>query len=123
DRDRDGRPDLLDEALWGAKFVAKMQNPKTGGLYKDIRQGPARTWMKWSPPEVHTDNRPGTADDPVIDPGEGYSPLVPAAWMPLGRMLAAKGTRSDFEERARRYWPCLTGKEGAAGSPHLLLSA
>src|SRR5262249_26874119 len=30
DRDHDGRPDILDEALWGARFVAKMQNPQTG---------------------------------------------------------------------------------------------
>jgi hypothetical protein len=123
DRDRVGRVDAIDEALWGARFLAKMQNPQTGGLYKDIRQGPGRTWMKWSPPEVHTDNLPGTPDDPVIDPGEGNSPLAPAVWMRLGRMLEQQGAANDLQERARRYWRYLTEKDASPASPYLLVAA
>jgi hypothetical protein len=123
DRDRDGRADVLDEALWGARFVAKMQNPKTGGVYGHVNQGPARTWMKWSPPDTHTDNAIGTADDPVIQPEEGNSLLVPVVWVRLGKLLDEQGVRNDFAERAARYWKYLTEKDAAHGSPHLLLVA
>jgi hypothetical protein len=69
DRDADGWCDALDEADWGAKFVAKMQIPETGGLRNTVSQGPGRNWTKWSPPEDHTDNKVGTADDPVDSAG------------------------------------------------------
>lgn len=123
DRDRDGRPDIIDEALWGAKFVAKMQNPQTGGLYKDIRQGPGRTWMKWSSPDVHTDNIIGTTDDPLIDPGEGSSPFVVVVWTRLGKMLEKQGLANDWQERARHYWKYMTEKDTSYSSPLLLLVA
>ncbi len=121
---RSGRPDILDEALWGAKFVAKMQNAD-GGLYKDIRQGPARTWMKWSPPDVHTDNVIGTADDPLIDPGEGYSPFAPAVWMRLRmiNIMEREYLKNDFAIRAVNYWMHLTANGAGHGSPQLLLTA
>src|SRR5207245_2177035 len=64
-------PDALEEALWGAQFVAKMQVPETGALRNHVSQGPGRQWTKWSAPEVHTDNVVGTDDDPVIQEGEG----------------------------------------------------
>ena len=76
DRNTNGWCDALDEAEWGAEFVAKMQVQETGGLRNHVNQGPARNWMKWSAPEEHTDNKVGTADDPVIQPGEGNSPLA-----------------------------------------------
>ena len=72
----DGLVDALDEANWGAGFVAKMQIPETGGLRNHVNQGPGRNWTKWSAPEFHTDDIPGTDDDPVIQPGEGQSPLI-----------------------------------------------
>jgi len=123
DRDGDGLVDLLDEAKWGADFVAKMQVPETGGLYKDVSQGPGRDWMKWSPPDVHTDNVVGTADDPVIMPGEGYSPLVIAAWMRLAKLLDERGVRTDYRDRAVRYWNYVTGGGTKGYGPHLSLSA
>src|SRR5207245_1262652 len=73
-RDGTGLADIIEEAKWGAEFVAKMQIPETGGLRNHIQQGPGRDWKKWSAPEVHTDNRIGTKDDPVVQPGEGKSP-------------------------------------------------
>jgi hypothetical protein len=54
-------PDVLDEAWWGAKFLAKMQNPADGSMRGDVLQGPERTWMKWEALDVHTDNQNGTA--------------------------------------------------------------
>ena len=62
-------PRALDEAWWGAKFLAKMQNPADGSMRGDVLQGPERTWMRWTAPDVHTDNKIGTADDPVIAAG------------------------------------------------------
>src|SRR6266478_7164951 len=85
--DGDGLVDALDEALWGAQFVAKMQIPETGALRNTVSQSPGRQWTKWSAPEVHTDNVVGTGDDPIIQPGEGNSPLVIGAWARLSAVL------------------------------------
>ncbi len=123
DRDHTGAPDIVSEALWGARFVAKVQNPDTGGLYKDIRQGPGRDWMKWCPPEEHTDGTPGTADDPVIDTGEGYSPLVTVAWAKLAKLPDSVLGPNDFRDRVDRYWEYLKDNNPAGNSPHLLICA
>jgi hypothetical protein len=123
DRDRDGTPDVVEETLWGAQFVAKMQNPETGGLYNTVGQGPGRAWMKWSPPELHTDNIVGTADDPVIEPGEGHSPLVIGAWARLSAMLRKSAVKNDYLERAIRLFNHATAGAAETTSPHLLLSA
>lgn len=121
DRDGDGVPDVLDEALWGADFVAKMQVPETGALRKDVSQGPGRTWMKWLPPDEHTDNVVGTDDDPVILEGEGSSPLVIAAWMRLAALVPERET--GYRGRALRLWNHATGGGTKGHGPHLMLSA
>ena len=123
DRDGDGLPDVLDEAKWGADFVAKMQIPETGALRKDVSQGPGRNWMKWSPPDVHTDNIVGTDDDPVILPGEGSSPLVIGAWVHLAKLLDERGIENDYRGRAVRLWNHATASGTKGHGPHLLLSA
>ena len=119
----DGTPDIINEALWGAKFVAKMQNPETGALYNTVKQGPGRAWTKWSPPELQTDNIVGTADDPVIEPGEGNSPLVVGAWARLSAILAQRGVKNDYLQRAVRLFDHATAGAAEGTSPHLLLSA
>jgi hypothetical protein len=123
DRNRDGLTDCLDEALWGAQFVAKMQVPDTGGLYNTVSQGPGRAWTKWSAPEVHTDNKVGTADDPVIQAGEGNSPLVVGAWARLSKILQHRGKTNDYLERAIKLWNHATKNGQSTGSPYLLLSS
>ena len=123
DRDANGWCDALDEADWGAKFVAKMQIPETGGLRADIRQGPGRNWTKWSAPEDHTDNKTGTADDPVIQPGEGNSPLMIGGWARLSVLLRSRGETNDYLARAVRLWNHASKDGTQLGSPHLLLSA
>jgi hypothetical protein len=123
DRNRDGVPDILDEAEWGARLVAKMQIPDSGGLYNTISQGLGRTWMKWSPPELQTDNIVGTEDDPVIQEGEGNSPLVIGGWARLSALLKERGVKNDYLERAVRLWNHATGGGTQVGSPLLLMSA
>jgi hypothetical protein len=123
DRNSDGVVDALDEALWGAQFVAKMQIPETGGLRNTISQGPGRQWTKWSAPEVHTDNVAGTADDPVVQVGEGNSPLVIAAWARLSALLSQRGRTNDFLKAAVRLWDYTTKGGTNVGSGYLLLSA
>jgi len=123
DRDADGVCDALDEAKWGAQFVAKMQMPDTGGLRNHVSQGPGRNWTKWSAPEVHTDNKAGTEDDPVIQTGEGSSPLVIGAWGRLSALLKQRGVTNDFLERALRLWNHASKNGTQVSSAHLLLSA
>ncbi|UCH33880.1 MAG: glycoside hydrolase family 9 protein [Armatimonadota bacterium] len=123
DRNGDGTSDVLDEATWGARFVAKMQIPESGGLYGTISQGPGRAWTKWSPPEVHTDNIIGTDDDPVVAEGEGSSPLVIGAWARLSAMPELAAAADDYLRRAVKLFDHATQGATSSGSPHLLLSA
>ncbi|MEX0678023.1 MAG: glycoside hydrolase family 9 protein [Pirellulales bacterium] len=123
DRDQAELPDALDEAFWGAKFLAKMQNPADGSMRADVLQGPGRTWMSWKAPDVHTDNQVGTNDDPVIAAGTGNVPLSIAAWASLARALDARGVENDYLQRAERLWQFLTASDAAAGNPLILISA
>jgi len=113
----------LDEAWWGAKFLAKMQNPADGSMRGDVLQGPGRTWMKWTAPDVHTDNQIGTADDPVIAAAAPNAPLTIAAWVAVARQLSAAGIASDYVERADRLWTLSTAAESAEANPLLLIGA
>ena len=123
DRNADGLPDALDEAIWGAQFVAKMQIPESGGLRNHVQQGPGRNWTKWSAPEVHTDNVVGTDDDPVVQAGEGSSPLVIGAWARLSLLLNQRGRTNGCLDAALRLWDYSTKGGTNVGSPYLLLSA
>lgn len=123
DRDHDGVCDALDEASWGARFVAKMQVPETGAMRNHVNQGPARDWMKWTAPDLHTDNLVGTSDDPVIQPGAGNSPLVIGAWARLCTLPDQRGVKSNYLDPARRLWNHASKNGTQLGSPHLLMSA
>jgi hypothetical protein len=122
-RDSANLPAALDEAWWGAKFLAKMQNTVDGSMRGDVLQGPERTWMKWAAPDVHTDNQIGTADDPVIAPGTPNVPLTVAAWCAVARQLSAVGIDNDYIERADRHWTLSTTNESATANPLLLIGA
>jgi hypothetical protein len=122
-RDEAGPPDALDEAWWGAKFLAKMQDPADGSIRGDVLQGPGRTWMSWKAPDVHTDNKIGTPDDPVIAPGRGNVPLAIAAWALVGSALKVRGIENDYRSRAERLWQVSAGTASAAGNPLLLIGA
>ncbi|GMV99848.1 MAG: hypothetical protein AMXMBFR84_09870 [Candidatus Hydrogenedentota bacterium] len=123
DRDGDGICDVVDEAWWGAKYLAKVQIADTGGILNHIEQGPDRaTWMNWCPPENTTDNTPGTPDDPIVVEGPGNSPLAIGAWARLHGVLKAKGVESDYLDRARRLWDHATAGGTAVPNPLLLIS-
>ena len=109
--------------MWGAQFVARMQIPGSGALRNHVQQGPGRRWTKWSAPDAHTDNVVGTEDDPVIQPGEGNSPLVIGAWARLSGLLNQRGWTNAYFEAALRLWRYSTTGKTNWGSPHLLLSA
>ncbi len=123
DRNHNGMSDALEEAIWGAQFVAKMQVPDTGGLRNTVSQGPGRQWTKWSAPEVHTDNVIGTPDDPVVQEGEGNSPLVIGGWARLSALLDKRGRTNGYLAASLRLWKHATGGGTNVGSPYLLLSA
>ncbi len=123
DRDGDGTPDALDEALWGARFLAKMQNPEDGSLRGDVNQGPKRDWMRWTAPDVHTDNKIGTADDPVIAQPVGNTPLAVAGWARLAPLLAGRNVASDYLERAARLWDYYAKQQSAVENSLLLFGA
>jgi len=57
-----GSPTILDEALWGAKWLLKMQ-PEPGILLDRVFSG----YSYWGPPEDETDNLPGTGDDRPVN--------------------------------------------------------
>lgn len=59
DRDENGQSDILDEAIWGAKFLEKCINPKSFDMVATISSG----YGYWGKPEDETDNRPGTGDE------------------------------------------------------------
>lgn len=121
DRDGDGVPDALDEARWGAAFLAKLQT-ESGALLNTIHQGPGRAWMKWVAPEQMTDNQPGTEDDPEVQPGEGKSPLAIGGWARLARLLDERGIKTDYLARAVRLWEYTSQKSPNEADPLLLIS-
>lgn len=123
DRDRDGAFDALDEARWGAQFLAKMQNPANGSLRGDVNQGPRREWMRWTAPEVHTDNQIGTADDPVVAQPVGNAPLAIAGWARLADLLNRRKISNDYRERAERLWTYFASRPDASANSLLLIGS
>jgi hypothetical protein len=74
-------------------------------------------------PEEHTDNKVGTADDPMIQPDEGSSPLMIGGWARLSVLLKQRGVTNDYLDRAVQLWNHASKDGTQVGSPHLLLSA
>jgi hypothetical protein len=124
DRDGDGLPDVYDEAWWGAKYLAKLQIPETGGFLDTVQQGPDRsTWMAWVAPENTTDNIVGTADDPIVGPGKGHSPMALGGWMRLAKILKARGVENDYAAHAELLWRNSIAEAPEGGGTFLLLGA
>jgi endoglucanase len=91
DRDGNGRADLLEEILWGADWMMRMRNPKTGGLFGSISMG----WSYWGLAERETDNIPGNEDDRPVSPEEPSAALAAAA------LAKAAQCAADGESYAR----------------------
>ncbi len=74
DRDKNGKADILDEAIWGATFLKKCIRPDTLDMIGTISSG----YGYWGRPEKETDNAPGTQDDrPVRDGYREASACIP----------------------------------------------
>jgi endoglucanase len=61
DRDGNGVPDLVDEAVWGGEYLVKFADQLGGALYNIPNKG------GFLHPQKLTDNVPGTADDRVMN--------------------------------------------------------
>jgi hypothetical protein len=107
DRDGNGRADILDEADWGAQWLLKMVNPKTGHLWAAVDSGPDYFGV----PELETDGIPGNADDRRVwdqdDPDLGAFSM--ATWAALSRQVdnprylsAAEALWSVYAEAIRK---------------------
>jgi hypothetical protein len=90
-----GRDDVLDEAVWGMDYLAKVQDPKTGKLWGQHFSG----YGYWGIPERETDNVIGGDDDRVATGDTKSLPFV-SAFARLGRML----NRPDLAGRAMSHW-------------------
>ncbi len=106
-----GVPSALDEASWGADWLLKMQDEKTGRLWSIVYMGRRETAFYWGPPEYETDNIPGTADDrPVLGPptgGNHRNQRAAAALALLGRLTNSK----KYIRAAERFYHAVTDGE------------
>lgn len=84
DEDRNGQADILDEALWGARFLRKAFDEQRGEIINAVDTG----YRYWGPPEKETDNRPATGDERRIRPGAGDTSHCVAAFALVGAALA-----------------------------------
>jgi len=90
-----GRPDVLDEAIWGAEYLRKVQDPMSGKLWGRHFSG----YGYWGIPEKETDNRIGGDDDRVAK-GESSNPWLVASFAHLGRILG----NEEYVGRALAHW-------------------
>jgi len=88
DRDRNGRADILDEALWGAEFLLKALDTESLELVVNtISTG----YRYWGEPEKETDNQPGTHDDRPMTQRGGDRTWCAAGFALTGAALKKAG--------------------------------
>lgn len=96
DEDHTGVSDFLEEIVWGGEHVRRMIAPD-GSAYGGITSG----YGYWGPPELETDNRPGTGDErPISGPATGNDPGLHAA--ALARIAASVANPVPWLEPAER---------------------
>ena len=107
--------DVLDEALWGAKYLAKMQDPKSGKLWSKHFTG----YGYWGLPEKETDNRIG--DDDRVAEGEAKNMYFVSVFARLGRMTQ----NPEYIGRAVSHWNLAYDAEanGAMACAETLIAA
>ncbi|MEZ6073537.1 MAG: glycoside hydrolase family 9 protein [Pirellulales bacterium] len=86
DCDENSRPDILDEATWGAVFLRKMLDKDRLALLNAVDTG----YRYWGPPELETDNLANTGDERGVRPGEGDATHLISGFALLGQALAAR---------------------------------
>jgi len=105
DTDTNGIPDILDEALHQARWLAKMVEP-SGHIMRETQK--RRTGPTWVRPENDTDNVIGNSDDRWINPGDEITPQETtclAGLIKMHRILASKGLPTEnFRDKALAIW-------------------
>jgi hypothetical protein len=117
DRDRNGQSDLLDEALWGADWMLKMVDPKTGRSWRNV----TNDIDYWGIPERDTDNILGTPDDRVIDthdPGD-FGAWNIASWA----VLARHASDARYLAAGERMWAACDKDLMTNRNPRALIAA
>ena len=83
DRDGNGRADILDEALWGAKFLDKCIDHDTLEMVGAVSSG----YGYWGKPEKETDNEPGTGDERAVRDDKGSASACLSGLALLGKYV------------------------------------
>jgi endoglucanase len=115
ERQRNGMPAILDEAHWGAEWLAKMIHP-SGKLWRDIFS----SYRFWGRPEDETDNVPGTGDERAFrtePPESQHQEMGVAAFAEMA--LAFPEEAHVWRQRAERLWQAL---DAAAGEKPILIA-
>ena len=109
DADGNGLGDFLDEILWGGDHARRMISPD-GSAYGGITSG----YGFWGPPELETDNIPGTGDERAFDSDEDSgrdSAIHLAAMAKIARYVEDKDPWLEAAKRALD-WALANGKRG-----------
>ncbi|HQP97449.1 MAG TPA: glycoside hydrolase family 9 protein [bacterium] len=117
DRDQNGRGDLLDEAVWGATWLKKMVDPKSGHIWMNV----ISDLDSYGLPENDTDGIIGNGDDRRIttsDPGYLGACTI-AAWAVLSQYV----TDQDYLSYAENLWNVYEEKILTGYNPRHLFSA
>jgi hypothetical protein len=94
-------PTPLEEALWGASWIRKAQDSISKRLFGRVSSG----LSYWGPPELETDNIPGTVDDrPVIGFEWNENEMATAAFA----ALYANTANLNWSNAARELWNVVT---------------
>jgi len=108
DEDGNGISDFLDEIVWGGEHVRRMMAPD-GSAYGGITSG----YGFWGPPEIETDNKPGTGDErPVTGAETGNDSSEHLAAM--AKIARYARDQAPWVEAADRglQWALASGKRG-----------
>ncbi len=93
DRNQNGLADILDEAMWGARFLEKTLDADRLELLESVSSG----YGYWGPPERETDNRPKTGDERPVRPGRGDPSYCIPGFALLGHALKKSGQPETVE--------------------------
>jgi hypothetical protein len=116
DRNQNGLADILDEALWGARFLEKMLDADRLELLESVSSG----YRYWGPPERETDNRPETGDERPVRPGRGDASYCVPGFALLGHALQ-KSNQQETVTHGQRLIGLAERLFGKAGSGDWLI--
>ncbi|MDO8587570.1 MAG: carbohydrate-binding protein [Armatimonadota bacterium] len=105
DTNSNGIADILDEATYQARWLAKMVDGN-GHVMKQISK--RRSGASWVKPENDTDNIIGTSDDRWVEIGDDNTPtpiITSSSLIKMHRVLASKGLPTEnFASKALTIW-------------------